>query len=69
MKSKSSIIAAVVFICGIAGGLVYANMDGLDSALARANEHMHGTQGAVAASREGDAFGCHRHGPVTYHCH
>ena len=69
MKSKSYLIAAVVFICGIAGGLVYANMDTLESVLARATEHTHNSQAAGAASRDGDSFGCHRHGPVTYHCH
>lgn len=69
MKSKSSIIATVVVIFGIAGGLVYANMDALDSALSRAGEHTHNMQGSAAASRNADSFGCHRHGPVTYHCH
>jgi len=69
MKSKSYLTAAVVLVCGIAGGLVYANMDVLESALSRASEHTHNMQGSAAASQDADSFGCHRHGAVTYHCH
>ena len=67
MKAKSSIIAAAVFTCGLIGALAYANIDVLTSALDMANAHVHGSS-ATAASAS-DHLGCHRHGPVTYHCH
>ena len=67
MKSKSFVFAAIVFVCGLAGGLVYANMDALGTALAAANEHSHGLQASAASVS--DPLGCHRHAPATYHCH
>jgi len=67
MKAKSSIIAAAVFVCGIAGALVYANIDALTSALGTANAHVHGSSASAASAS--DHLGCHRHGPVAYHCH
>lgn len=57
MKSKSYVCGALLFIFGIAAGLVYANADALQSALATANAQPH------------DHLGCHSHGSVTYHCH
>jgi hypothetical protein len=67
MKSKFIIPGALLLICGIGAGAVYANLDAVESVLAAANAHE--TRGAVAPSRGSDPFGCHRHGAVTYHCH
>lgn len=69
MKSKSTIFGALLLVCGIGGGLAYANIDSLESALARANGHSHSVQGAASPNRGSDHLGCHRHGAVTYHCH
>jgi len=69
MNSTSYLIGAALLICSIAGGLVYANIDGVESRLADANRPAHEMKSAAAAQPERDQFGCHRHGPVSYHCH
>jgi hypothetical protein len=69
MKSKSAIFGVLLLIGSIGAGLVYANVEALQAALAAAAGHSHGLQGAAAPGRGGDHFGCHRHGAVTYHCH
>ena len=69
MKSKSYIFGALLLICGVGAGVVYANVDAFAAALATVTSHSHSTQGAAASSRGTDHFGCHRHGAVTYHCH
>ena len=69
MKSKLIIPGVLFLMCTAGGALAYANRDALASALAAANEHVHGAQSTAAPSRDGDPFGCHRHGAFTYHCH
>lgn len=72
MKSKTHIVGALLLICGIAGGLLYASMDESGSAAVVSHGQPHeqqGTQGAAAHSQGSDHFGCHNHGAAMYHCH
>ncbi len=69
MKSKSYLIGAAVLVCGLAGGLLYANHDALESRLANANAPTHEKHSVAAPEPARDQFGCHRHGGVSYHCH
>jgi hypothetical protein len=69
MKSKLNLVAAALFIGGVAAGVLYANIDVVEARLAGANHIADEAHGAAAQQADRDQFGCHRHGPVSHHCH